>query len=188
MLKRKTTIQSYCNCFNPGNKLFIYKRNSLVRTVDPRTAFWNSLQRGRSPSSALGTSSTRRIPETEGGGASETIFLSAPEAVKGHHRSRPTCPVCSVSSLLIKYIKKNLTEEEHVNLFTFSHCKTCHQESWSSHVIGQVVFVQGVGLKAVRRRVKVVASDATYETFSLRETKWGSQGHIAREQRRNTRM
>lgn len=35
-------------------------------------------------------------------------------------------------------------------------------------VVGQIVLLQGVSLKAVRRRVKVVVTDSTNETFSLR--------------------
>lgn len=34
-------------------------------------------------------------------------------------------------------------------------------------VIGKVVFIKSVGLKAMRRRVKVVTSDATYEALCL---------------------
>lgn len=40
-----------------------------------------------------------------------------------------------------------------------------------SHVVGQVVFIQSVGLKAVWSRIKVVTSNATYETFCLRAKK-----------------
>lgn len=35
------------------------------------------------------------------------------------------------------------------------------------HVVGQVVLVKRVRLKAVRRCVKVVTPDATYEAFCL---------------------
>lgn len=82
-----------------------------------------------------------------------------------------TCPVCSVSSLLIRYIKKNL-KSRHVLTFppSFVHRHTCRVRADAgihSHVIGQVVFIKSVSLKAVRRCIKVVASDPTYEAFCL---------------------
>lgn len=50
----------------------------------------------------------------------------------------------------------------HARTYTNSGCTR-----GNSHVIGQVVFIQSVGLKAVRRCIKVVTSDATYKAFSL---------------------
>lgn len=40
-------------------------------------------------------------------------------------------------------------------------------EEGHSHVIGQVVFIKSVSLKAMRRCIKVVTSNATYEAFCL---------------------
>lgn len=45
-----------------------------------------------------------------------------------------------------------------------------------SQVVGQVVLLQGVGFKPVRRPVKVVIPDAADETFSLSGAKRGGVG------------
>lgn len=49
---------------------------------------------------------------------------------------------------------------------------------WVQHsqVVGQVVLLQGVGFKPVRRPVKVVIPDAADETFSLSRAKRGGVG------------
>lgn len=45
---------------------------------------------------------------------------------------------------------------------------TCSKASGAHlQVVGQVVLLQGVSLKAVRRRVKVVVANATDETLGL---------------------
>lgn len=88
-----------------------------------------------------------------------------------------TCPVCSVSSLLIRYIKKNLEKDQmlifyYVPMYTVNTQTHLLNMKKYSHVIGEVVFIEGVGLKAVRRCVKVVTSNATYEAFCLHRNQW----------------
>lgn len=154
-------------------------RNALIvivyrsaRKVDPHIAFWNSLQQGKSPSNAPGTSSTHTTPRQDKNskGMTQEVERSSDKTVL--RLIRLTCPVCSVSSLLIRYIKKNLQRNR---MLIFSHLYTHTHMQWTneevhSHIISQVVFIQSVGLKPMWRCIKVVTSNATYEAFCLHKT------------------
>lgn len=58
-------------------------------------------------------------------------------------------------------------------------CATVHLQ-----IVGQVVLLQGVGLKAMRHFVKVFTSNSTYETLGLEESSRNvsEQVHISDKQ------
>lgn len=78
--------------------------------------FWSNLQQGRNPRISPGTSSTRMIPVTHTGLLYLDRFLCLSVM---NILTCLTCPVCSVSSLLIKYIRKNLVKRETLFLFVW---------------------------------------------------------------------
>lgn len=84
---------------NKEHEAFVLKGKSLLaRKADPRIAFWNSHQLGKSPSNAPGTSSTRMTPTR--GGREDRRRGHRMKWETAHERKRPSSILTHLPSVL----------------------------------------------------------------------------------------